>query len=82
MGCLTLSNVDNALEARLRERAARHGRSVEAEALAVLREGVEDGGVETPQHLGSAIRDLFRDAGGVALEIPARDPMRTPPTFD
>jgi plasmid stability protein len=37
---LTIAEMDDGLAARLRKRAAAHGRSVEAEALDILRSGV------------------------------------------
>ena len=32
--------------------------------------------------LGTAIHELFKQFGGVELEIPPREPMREPPRFD
>ncbi len=32
--------------------------------------------------LGMYIHNLFKQVGGVDLEIPPRDPMREPPRFD
>ena len=38
---------------------------------------------EIPQKgLGTAIHELFKQCGGVELEIPPREPMREPPRFD
>ena len=38
---------------------------------------------EVPQNgLGTAIHELFKQFGGVELEIPPREPMREPPRFD
>ena len=34
------------------------------------------------QDLGTAIHELFKQVGGVELEIPPREPMREPPRFD
>lgn len=45
MSTLTIRNVPEATHARLRERAARHGRSVEAEVRRILAESVD-----VPQH--------------------------------
>ena len=40
--------------------------------------------VEAPPtgNLGTAIHELFAPYGGVELDIPPREPMREPPTFD
>ena len=35
-----------------------------------------------PKNLATAIHDLFAPFGGVELDIPPREPMREPPTFD
>ena len=34
------------------------------------------------QDLGTAIHEIFKQFGGVELEIPPREPMREPPRFD
>ena len=34
------------------------------------------------QDLGTAIHELFKQVGGVELEIPPREPAREPPRFD
>ena len=34
------------------------------------------------QDLGTAIHEIFKQVGGVELEIPPREPMREPPRFD
>ena len=34
------------------------------------------------QDLGTFIHKLFKQIGGVELEIPPREPMREPPRFD
>jgi hypothetical protein len=50
MATMTIRNIDDQLKARLRVRAAQHGRSIEP-------------------------------LGGVELELPPREPLRTPPDF-
>jgi len=71
---VSIRNLDERVKARLRVRAARHGRSMEAEMRAILTEAVsepeEDGG------LFQALADRFGALGGVDLDIPSR---RTPP---
>jgi plasmid stability protein len=79
MATLTIRNLDDEVKRRLRVRAAEHGRSMEEEAREILRAGVG----EAPQAgLGDQIRALFAPLGGVELDLPPREPMRDPVTFD
>lgn len=72
-------NVDPAVKAALRLRAARNGRSMEAETREVLKAAVT-AEMEPEEDLGTAIRRLFAPLGG--FEMPPRDrtPMRDRPT--
>lgn len=67
MGTLTIRNVESQVHARLRERAARHGRSVEAEVREILADAVQ-----APRR--NLLLELREKAGGAGdeLEIPAR----------
>jgi plasmid stability protein len=71
MATLTIRGFDDDLHARLRVRAARHGRSMEAEVRSILeaelQERIDAAG------LGSRIHARFTAAGGADLDIPARD---------
>ena len=80
MASITVANVDEALERRLRIRAAENGRTVEQEAYEILR-AVLDEDVTPSTKLGTAIHELFKPFGGVELEIPPREPMREPPRW-
>ena len=80
MASITIRNLDDALKRRLRVRAAEHGRSMEEEVREILRQAI--GGTAPPRDLGRAIHERFAAIGGVELELPARDPMREPPTFE
>lgn len=86
MTSITLHDLDDAVAAALRARAAKHGRSLEQEACAILGQvvGVENGDeVEPPpENLGTAIHELFKPFGIKELPIPPREPAREPPTFD
>jgi plasmid stability protein len=75
---ITIRRLDEATKARLRVRAARHGRSMEEEARTLLRDAVRED-VATAGNLADAIRARFRRLGGVELRLPAREPMREPP---
>ena len=81
MASLTIRNLDDPLKARLRIRAATNGHSMEQEAREILRAALNR---EPPRsgNLYDAIRACFTDSGGVELELPPREPMRDPPTFD
>jgi antitoxin FitA len=78
MASITIRNLDEKTKARLRVRAARHGRSMEEEARTLLRVALRD---EVPAHgnLAAAIQLRFRRFGGVELTLPAREPIREPP---
>ena len=89
MTTITLHDLDDGVAAELRARATKHGRSVEQEACAVLREALGNADAPPegpPEKLGTAIKEIFRDFhrefGDVELPIPPREPMREPPTFD
>jgi len=80
MASITIRNLDDDVKTQLRIRASRNGRSMEEEVRLILRDAV--GRMEGPKNLASAIRARFAPFGGVELEIPARQPMREPPSFD
>lgn len=80
MASITIRKLDEATKARLRIRAAHRRRSMEEEARHILREALAE---DAPQgrNLAEAIHRRFARFGGVELELPARAPMRRPPTF-
>lgn len=80
MASITIRNIDPQLKARLRVRAARHARSMEAEVRAILRDAVASEAA-SPGNLATAIAKCFEPFGGVDLEIPPREPIREPPKF-
>jgi antitoxin FitA len=63
---LTIRNIEPALRDRLRVRAARHSRSIEAEVRAILRDTLGPEQADEP-NLGQAIRRRFAPFGGVEL---------------
>ena len=68
MATLTIRQLNERTHARLRGRAAEHGRSVEAEVRAIL-----DAAVDLPEHnLLLALHETMSQAGGVDLEVPSR----------
>lgn len=80
MATMTIRDIDNDLQARLRVQAARHGRSEEEEARDILRTALSPE-PETAASLVEAIRARFAPLGGVELELPPREPLRKPPDF-
>ena len=82
MATLTIRNVDAAVKERLRVRAARHGRSMEAEVRAILSEAAAGEHDETEPNLAEAIRRRFAPLGGVDLELPSAEYVEEPPSFD
>ncbi len=77
---ITIRNLSDDLKQRLRMQAAEHGRSMEEEAQEILRAALTED--TPPANLAQAIRAHFAPLGGVELEIPPREPMREPPSFD
>ncbi|MEA2736893.1 MAG: antitoxin FitA [Acetobacteraceae bacterium] len=80
MASITIRHLDDTLKRRLRIRAAEHGRSMEEEAREILRKEV--GVAAPPVNLAAAIRARVAPLGGVDLDLPPREPMRDPPSFD
>lgn len=72
MGTITVRNLDGDVQQRIRERAAAHHRSMEAEARAILTEAV------STDELASAWLELSKAHGGVELELPSRSVARDP----
>lgn len=70
MSTLTVRNLDDDLKARLRVRAAQHGRSMEAEVRAILGESLA--GEDRRRGLGTWIHERFAGIGLDELELPPR----------
>ncbi len=78
---MTIRKIDPQLKARLRVRAAEHGRSMEDEARDILRTALSVQN-ERGDSLYAFIREHIEPLGGVDLELPQREPAREPPRFD
>jgi len=78
---ITIRNPDQAIEARLRLRAARHDRSMAEEAGAILRAALCEQHGPTCD-LAAAIGRRLAPFGGVELPAVERDAMREPPAFN
>lgn len=66
MATLTIRDLDEDVNSRLRIRASVSGRSIEAEPRAILRSALRP---PRPNNLGMYLHELFADIGGVELEI-------------
>ena len=83
MTTLTIPDVDDALAHRLKSRAAAHGRTIEAEARAILADAV--GGpaaTPAPGNIADAIRAIMAPIGGVDLPAFPDQPAAEPVRFD
>lgn len=75
MAALSIRDLDESVKRRLQSRAASHGRSMEAEARAILTEAVSDSA--SSAGLFTALLDRFGALGGIDLDVPDRtEPAR------
>ena len=81
MASITIRNMEEPLKARLRIRAAHHGRSMEDEARHILRAALREEQVPSV-NLADAIRRRFAPLGGIELPAPVREALRKPPEFE
>ena len=75
---VTVRGLTPELKGRLRVRAAHNGRSMEAEARAILESALSAPDDETTD-LGAFARGLIAPIGGIDLALPSRGPQRQPP---
>ncbi|HEY5055419.1 MAG TPA: Arc family DNA-binding protein [Acidobacteriaceae bacterium] len=80
MATLHIRDLKETVKEKLRVRAARNGRSMEAEAREILEDATNRR--ETQEHVYHRIRRAVAKYGPMDLEIPPREPAREPPTFD
>jgi len=79
MASLTIRNIDNSLKAQLRQRAARHGHSMEAEVRVILSQILNAPAGE--HNIAAAIHRRFEPLAIDSLPIPPRQAVRNPPEF-
>ena len=80
---ITIPDIDDDLRQRLKQRAAQHGRSIQAEARDILRDALStEPSVAVPGNIAEAIRAIVEPLGGIDLEPFPRQPVREPPTFE
>ena len=77
MAGFTIRNIDPHTKARLRARAAQRRRSMEEEALNILRTVLAEHDAASGD-LAAAIGARFRPLGGIDLELPARETVPDP----
>jgi antitoxin FitA len=69
MANMSIRRLDDETLERLRQRAARHGVSMEEEVRRIIRDAVS-----APVHLGDLAVSMFGPEHGVDLELPKRRP--------
>jgi len=74
VAAISVRDLDEDVAGRLKVRAARHGRSMEAEVRAILTDAVT-ADVGERLNLAEAVRERFGSIGGVELDIPRRRDM-------
>ena len=77
----TIHKLDPTVERQRRDRAARHGHSIEEEVRHILQTAVGSAEDE-PKNAYEAMRRHFRDLEGVDLELPTRSRAREVPRLD
>lgn len=70
MADLSIRDLDDDVKHRLQRQAAEHGRSMEAEARAILEAGVAS---EPRKNLAVLIMEAADRVGGFGLEVPPRE---------
>lgn len=78
MASITIRRLDDGVKAKLRIRAAGHGRSMEEEAREILRAGLTNEPT-LRLNLADSIRQYIAPLGGVELMLRPREHVRRPP---
>ena len=78
MASITIRDLEETVNAKLRVRAAKYQRSMEDEARNILRAALVESG-NSPGNIAAAIRRRFQPLGGVELRLPPKESMREPP---
>lgn len=80
MAAITIRDLDDSVKEQLRVRAAMNGRSMEAEARAILAAAVAN--PYAGMNIGQAFREIGREFGGLELDLPSREePYERPIVF-
>ena len=78
MASITIRRLDDTVKAKLRVRAAGHGRSMEEEAREILKAGLRPKSASR-LNLAESIRRHIEPLGGVELALAPRETVRRPP---
>ena len=79
MATLHIRDLKDSVKEKLRVRAAQNGRSMEAEARAILEEQTCQ--EEPKEHLYHRARGLVEKYGPMDIDLPPRDQADSPPDF-
>jgi plasmid stability protein len=79
MATLHIRDLKDSVKESIRVRAAKNGRSMEAEARAILEDAAAKQDPE--EHLYHIVRRAVAKYGPLDIEIPPREPGREPPDF-
>jgi len=80
MASITIRNLDDEVKAKLRLRAAYHGRSMEEEVRVILAATLSEDAL--PTNLGETIHQRFLALGGLDLPELERESVIDRPLFD
>jgi antitoxin FitA len=80
MASITIRRLDDSVKAKLRVRAATHGRSMEEEAREILKTSLQNKPVRA-LNLAESIRRHIEPLGGVEIKLAPRESVRRPPKF-
>ena len=82
MTSITVTNVEVSIETALRERAARHGWSIEQEVLLILKNALaSDDDSFGASGFAERVHRRFKGLGGDELALPPRQTARNVPDF-
>ena len=86
MASILIRNLDPEVKERLRRRAKRHGRSMEAEVRLIVElalvEDADTGVTKAEPHWVDRVRRHIEEEGPIELDIPARSEPRPALDFD
>jgi antitoxin FitA len=82
MATITVRGLDDTVKKALEQRAKRHGRSMEAEARAVLTAAADDDSSDSEYGLGSRMHARFAKVGGFEFEPLPRTELPRAAHFD
>jgi antitoxin FitA len=82
MASILIRGLDDQVKAKLKIRAATHGRSMEAEAREILKEGLRPRPEIQRPNLAESMRSYVERFGGIDLKLPKRRIVRRPRIFE